>query len=96
MSMIYVRARPGRRVYTQEGRVIPSDNFISVPYDSRMRRIVEHWGDVDVQEGKDKATPVPSQPPKPQAETKPMAHAANVKEPSGNPAPGTGAPKPQN
>lgn len=48
MAMIYVRARPGRRAFF-EGRVIPEDKFIPVPDTPYIRRLVDHWGDLERQ-----------------------------------------------
>ncbi|KRR21358.1 hypothetical protein CQ14_06830 [Bradyrhizobium lablabi] len=48
MAMIYVRARPGRRAFF-EGRVIPEDKFIPVTDTPYIRRLVDHWGDLEVE-----------------------------------------------
>jgi len=107
--MIYVRTKEGRRAY-YEGRVIPSDKFIPVTDDKYMRRLIDHWGDVEVQEGAPapkRAPPQPqrnpqsARPPAPSAAGQvegrpPSRHAAAPTQAApNNPAPGTGAPKPQ-
>ncbi|MGY2987711.1 hypothetical protein [Bradyrhizobium sp. USDA 4508] len=50
MAMIYVRARPGRRAFF-EGRVIPEDKFIPVTDTPYIRRLVDHWGDLELEGG---------------------------------------------
>lgn len=47
MAMIYVRTRPGRAAYF-EGKKIPHDKFVPVPDDPRVRRLIDHWGDLEV------------------------------------------------
>jgi hypothetical protein len=48
MALIYVRSKPGRRAY-YEGRIIPQDKFIPVTDDPYIRRLVQHWGDLEVE-----------------------------------------------
>lgn len=68
MAMIYVRTKPGRKAFFQ-GKVIPEDKFIPVPDTPYIRRLRDHWGDIEV-EGKT-AAPASSTtswtPPKPAA-----------------------------
>ena len=111
MPMIYVRTKEGRKAF-YEGRVIPHDKFIPVTDDKYMRRLIDHWGDVEVQEGGgEQQAPAPKRAPQrnPQAGRPPAPSAAGQVEgrpavrhaaaPTQaqplNPAPGTGAPKPQ-
>lgn len=63
MPMIYVRARPGRRAYF-EGKVIPQDKFFPVTDTPYIRRLINHWGDLEVEGGEQKeptAKPTPDQ-----------------------------------
>lgn len=63
MAMIYVRTKPGRRAY-YEGKVIPQDKFVPVPDNPYIRRLVDHWEDVEVQGGsKAKVKEKPKPPP---------------------------------
>lgn len=48
MAMIYVRAKEGRKLF-YEGRIIPTDQFIPVTDSPYIRRLAEHWGDLDLQ-----------------------------------------------
>jgi hypothetical protein len=48
MAMIYVKARPGRRAIF-EGRVIPEDKFVPVPDNPFIRRLINHWEDLELQ-----------------------------------------------
>ncbi|TAI61581.1 hypothetical protein [Bradyrhizobium sp. Leo170] len=65
MAMIYVRTKPGRRAW-YEGRVIPEDKFIPVTDTPSVRRLIDHWGDIEVEgDAKPKAKPS-QQPPAPQ------------------------------
>lgn len=48
MAMIYVRARPGRRAY-YEGRVIPQDQYVPVVESPYIRRLIEHWEDLEIE-----------------------------------------------
>ena len=63
MAVIYVKAKEGRRAYF-EGRVIPQDKFIPVTDTPYIRRLRDHWEDLE-QEGtaqpKGKA-PAPAKP----------------------------------
>jgi len=47
--MIYIRAKQGRKLFHQ-GRIIPSDQFIPVTDDPRIRRYVDHWEDAEQQD----------------------------------------------
>lgn len=59
MAMIYVRTKPGRRAF-HEGKMIPQDKFVPVPDTPYIRRLVDHWEDLEVQEsGKGKAAAKP-------------------------------------
>jgi hypothetical protein len=59
MPMIYVKARPGRRAFF-EGKVIPEDKFIPVTDTPYIRRLVQHWEDLEVEGGE---LPKPGQKP---------------------------------
>ena len=48
MAMIYVKTKEGRAAF-YAGRVIPHDHFIPVTNDPYIRRLVEHWEDIEVQ-----------------------------------------------
>jgi hypothetical protein len=52
MAMIYVKTKPDRRAYF-EGKIIPQDKFVPVTDTPYVRRLIEHWEDVEVQEGSD-------------------------------------------
>jgi hypothetical protein len=52
MAMIYVKTKPGRRLF-YEGKIIPEDKFIPVTDSPYIRRLVDHWGDLEVQGGKE-------------------------------------------
>ena len=105
MPMIYVRTKENRRAYF-EGRVIPQDKFIPVVDTPYIRRLIDHWGDLEVEGGEQQpATPV--QPQRPQRHASPAVGAEPARPPSRHPAqptqaapnvpaPGTGAPKPTN
>ena len=54
MAMIYVRTRPGRRAY-YEGRVIPQDKFIAVLDSPYIRRLLDHWQDIELEPDADAA-----------------------------------------
>lgn len=61
MAMIYVKTKPGRRAYYQ-GKIIPEDKFVPVPDNPYIKRLVHHWGDLEVQGGdrvEPSATPAP-------------------------------------
>ena len=49
MPMIYVRTRPGRRA-DYEGKLIPNDKFEPVADTPYIRRLRDHWRDIE-QEG---------------------------------------------
>lgn len=49
MAMIYVRTKPGRKLY-HEGRVIPNDQFVPVTDDPLIQRYIHHWGDLEQQD----------------------------------------------
>jgi hypothetical protein len=56
MPMIYVKAKPGTKLF-YEGKPIPHDNFVPVNDDPFIRRLINHWGDLEVQDAKAPATP---------------------------------------
>ena len=90
MAMIYVKVKPGRKAFF-EGKVLPHDKFVPVPNTPYVRRLVHHWGDLEVQGGEDlKAKPSQRKEKEPW-----KASGAKVVEPSNNPAPGTGSPAPK-
>ena len=95
MALIYVKTKPGRRAY-YEGRIIPQDKFIPVTNDPYIRRLVGHWQDLIVEEN-------PNLDADKTASSTRRSKGESVKEPPGrptepsnNPAPGTGAPRPTN
>ena len=51
MASIRVRALPDRVVYDapRGGKRIPSDKFVSVQGSNYIRRLIEHWGDVELE-----------------------------------------------
>ena len=89
MAMIYVKTKPGRKLFF-EGKVIPEDKFIPVPNTPYIRRLIHHWEDLEVQGGVDNAKPSPTKQKAPLT-----ASGAKVVEPSNHPAPGTGSPAPK-
>lgn len=62
MPMIYVRTKPGRAAY-YEGRVIPQDKFIPVSEDQYIRRLIDHWEDVEQEGGEHKQSEDKKKPP---------------------------------
>lgn len=50
MAMIYVKTKPGRRAFF-EGKILPADKFVPVPDNPYIRRLVDHWGDLEQQGG---------------------------------------------
>jgi hypothetical protein len=50
MAMIYVRVKPGRKAFF-EGKVIPEDKFVPVTDTPYVRRLIDYWGDLEVQGG---------------------------------------------
>ena len=48
MATIYVKARPGRVAYN-EGRKISNDEFVPVSDTPWIRRLINHWDDVELQ-----------------------------------------------
>jgi hypothetical protein len=59
--MIYVRTKPGRKLF-YEGKPIPHDNFIPVAEDPFIRRLIDHWGDLEQEGGNDKKKEVKAKP----------------------------------
>lgn len=53
MSMIYVRAKAGRRAYDapRKGKIIPHDNFVPVPDNPYIRRLIDVHEDLELQSG---------------------------------------------
>ncbi|MEY9493749.1 hypothetical protein [Bradyrhizobium elkanii] len=69
MAMIYVRTRPGRRAFF-EGKVIPQDKFIPVVDTPYIRRLADHWEDIEIQESGSKSKPASrATAPRPDAPT---------------------------
>ena len=48
MATIYVKAKPGRAAF-HEGRKISTEDFVPVPDSPYIRRLVNHWKDIEVQ-----------------------------------------------
>jgi hypothetical protein len=48
MATIYVKAKPGRRAFI-DGKQMPTDDFKAVPDTPYVRRLIQHWGDLEVQ-----------------------------------------------
>jgi len=65
MSLIYVRSKPDRRAY-YEGRVIPNDKFFPVVDSPYIRRLIDHWQDLEIEPDKKTADKSASQPAAPQ------------------------------
>jgi hypothetical protein len=65
MATIYVKAKPGRAAF-YEGRKISTEDFVPVPDTPYIRRLINHWKDLDVQGGNDKkkSSPPESKPEK--------------------------------
>lgn len=58
MAMVYVKTKPDRRIYF-EGKIIPQDKFVPVTDNPYIRRLIDHWGDLEEEGGKKaKAKPV--------------------------------------
>lgn len=60
--MIYVKTRPGRRAY-YEGKEIPFDKFVPVPDTPFIRRLANHWQDIEVESGDTATDEAPSRQP---------------------------------
>jgi hypothetical protein len=63
MAVIYVKAKPGRRAFF-EGKQISGDDYVPVADTPYVRRLINHWGDVEQKDGKTKeptATAAPDQ-----------------------------------
>jgi hypothetical protein len=101
MSMIYVKAKAGRRAYI-EGRVIPEDKFVAVSDDQYVRRLIDHWEDLELQGGSAKPASASTQVPRSRTTEKgptppvPGGGRQQLQPPADAHAPGTGAPKPTN
>jgi hypothetical protein len=89
MAMIYVRTKPGRKAFFQ-GKVLPQDKFVPVPDTPYIRRLVSHWGDLEVEGGYDPKAKAAST-----KEKEPWHPVGGKVTPSTPPAPGTGAPTPK-
>jgi hypothetical protein len=61
MAMIYVKTKPGRAAF-YEGKVIPQDKFIPVTDNPYIRRLIDHWEDLEVEGGSDKKKDVKAKP----------------------------------
>ena len=48
MAMIYVKSKPGRAAFFQ-GKIIPEDKFVAVTDDPYIRRLANHWEDIEIQ-----------------------------------------------
>jgi hypothetical protein len=48
MATIYVKAKPGRAAF-HEGKKISTEDFVPVPDSPYVRRLINHWGDVELQ-----------------------------------------------
>lgn len=57
MAMIYVKAKEGRSAFF-EGKIIPQDKFVAVTDTPYIRRLIDHWKDLEEQGG-DKAAAKP-------------------------------------
>jgi hypothetical protein len=97
MAMIYVKTKPGRAAFF-EGKMIPEDKFVPVTDNPYIRRLAEHWEDIEVEGGLDPKAP-PSQSKSKTVEKGPTAPVPgggrHTIQPTGEQAPGTGAPKPR-
>lgn len=65
MATIYVKAKPGRAAF-HEGKKISTTDFVAVPDTPYIRRLINHWGDLEVQSPlPKKSAPPPKAPPTP-------------------------------
>jgi len=97
MAMIYVKTKPGRAAF-YEGKVIPQDKFIPVTDTPYIRRLIDHWEDLEVEGGYDKSAKAPSKKMKPveKGPTPPVPGGGQKTiQPTGEQGPGTGAPRPR-
>jgi len=65
MAMIYVKAKEGRAAFF-EGKIIPQDKFVAVTDTPYIRRLIDHWEDLEEQGGgakKAKLKPKPAAAP---------------------------------
>jgi hypothetical protein len=97
MAQIYVKTKEGRMLFL-EGKPIPHDKFVPVTDSPYIRRLVHHWGDLEVEGGADKSTGAAPRRSK-SYEKGPTAQnvggGRQTIQPTGEQAPGTGAPKPR-
>jgi hypothetical protein len=56
MPMIYVKTKPGRKLFF-EGKIIPEDKFVPVTDNPFIRRLIDHWEDLEVEGGGDRKRP---------------------------------------
>ena len=96
MAVIYVKAKKGRKAF-YEGRIIPSDKFVAVTDDPYINRLVNHWGDLEVEGGNETSVGRPTTKMKPVEKGPTPSPAGGGRErlqPNAEQAPGTGAPRP--
>jgi hypothetical protein len=97
MPMIYVRTKPGRAAFF-EGKAIPQDKFIPVTDNPYIRRLIDHWEDLEEQggsSGKKASSPQDKSKTVEKGPTPPVPGGGRERlQPTGEQAPGTGAPKP--
>ena len=56
MPLIYVKTKEGRRAFN-EGREIPSTEFVPVTETPYIRRLIDHHGDLEEEKGKRDTNP---------------------------------------
>jgi hypothetical protein len=63
MAVIYVKAKEGRKAFF-EGKPIPTDKFVPVEDGPYIRRLINHWSDLEVKDApaKKAAAKPPAEP----------------------------------
>jgi len=101
MAIIYVKTKEGRRAY-YAGKAIPHDHTVPVPdNDPFIQRMLYHWEDIEQEGGATTpaattAKSVNKQVTEMGPTPRPAPGPRERLQPTGEQAPGTGAPRPQN
>jgi len=98
MATIYVKTKEGRSLF-YDGKPIPLDNFVPVQDSPFIRRLAEHWDDLEIQGGVESLPKAASSRRMKPAEKGPTAPVPGggrkTIQPTGDQGPGTGAPRPR-
>ena len=95
MATIYVKTKEGRSLF-YEGKPIPHDDFIPVQDTQFIRRLAQHWGDLEVKGGVESLSKARKMKPAEKGPTAPVPGGGRkTVQPTGEQGHGTGAPKPR-